>query len=92
VNEVVIPRTPDGQRSNAALGRATVADALRARIRRRPRPAATATGGAVTGAVALSHRAILTPQIFRHETEDRRQGNHQSRFSADNRTAFVPIF
>jgi hypothetical protein len=30
VDEVVIPRTPDGRRSSAALGRAVVADALRA--------------------------------------------------------------
>jgi hypothetical protein len=39
------------------------------------------------GAVALSHRAILTPQIFRHEAEDSRQSPN----AAGNRTAFVPI-
>jgi transposase-like protein len=39
------------------------------------------------GAVALSHRAILTPQIFRDEAEDRRQDNHQSSNTADNRAA-----
>jgi hypothetical protein len=38
------------------------------------------------GAVALSHRAISTPQIFRHEAED----SHQSPNTAGNRTAFVP--
>jgi hypothetical protein len=43
------------------------------------------------GAVALSHRAILTPQIFRYDAEDRRQDSHQSRFTVDNRIAFVPI-
>jgi hypothetical protein len=48
--------------------------------------------GASVGAVALSHRAILTPQIFRHDTEDGRQDSHQSRFTADNRITFVPIF
>jgi hypothetical protein len=47
--------------------------------------------GAGCGAVALSHRAILTPQIFRPDAEDRRQDSHQSRFSADNRIAFVTI-
>jgi hypothetical protein len=40
----------------------------------------------------VSHRAILTPQIFRHHAEDRLQDSHQSRFTADNRIAFVPIF
>jgi hypothetical protein len=45
-----------------------------------------------SGAVALSHRAILTPQIFRHEAEDRRQDSHQSSNAADNRITFVPIF
>jgi hypothetical protein len=44
------------------------------------------------GAVALSHRAILTPQILSHEAEGGRQDNHQSRVSADNRIAFVSIF
>jgi hypothetical protein len=44
------------------------------------------------GAVALSHRAILTPQIFRHDAEDRRRDSHQSGFSPDNRIAFVQIF
>jgi hypothetical protein len=38
------------------------------------------------GAVALSDRAILTPQIFRHKAEDRRQDSHQSPNAAGNRT------
>jgi IS5 family transposase len=39
------------------------------------------------GAVALSHRAISTPQIFRHQAEDRRQDSHQSSNIAGNRAA-----
>jgi hypothetical protein len=38
-------------------------------------------------AVALSHRAISTPQIFRDEAEDGRQDNHQSSNAAGNRAA-----
>jgi hypothetical protein len=34
----------------------------------------------------------LAPQIFRRDAEGRRQDSHQSRFSADNRIAFIPIF
>jgi hypothetical protein len=41
------------------------------------------------GAVALSHRAILTPQIFRHEAENRRKDSRQPPNTAGNRTAFV---
>jgi transposase len=41
----------------------------------------------LNGAVALGHRAILTPQIFRHDAEDRRRYCHQSGFSPDNRIA-----
>jgi hypothetical protein len=45
----------------------------------------------ICGTVALSHRALSAPQVFRHEAQDRREGRHRSVDGASNKVTFVRI-